>query len=119
MNETKWTPVSERLPAIDSDGYSDKVLVCYQNFNGIDICEYRVIDGKGKWYVGDMDDSPEDLGIVVLAWMPLPEPYEPKQPENGSIQCENAKSTTDRTTGDYIRQVAIDALKAIKRRWAG
>lgn len=76
-----WILCSDRLPEIDSDGYSDKVLVCYQNFTGVEICEYRVIDGMGKWYIGDMDDSPEDLGIVVLAWMPLPEPYKEESEE--------------------------------------
>ena len=71
----KWIPCSERLPELDEDGYSDKVLVCFANFTGCEICEYRDCDDCHGWYVGDTDDNPEDIGIHVIAWMPLPEPY--------------------------------------------
>lgn len=71
----KWIPCSERLPELDEDGYSDKVLVCFANFTGCEICEYRDCDDCHGWYVGDTDDNPEDIGIHVVAWMPLPEPY--------------------------------------------
>lgn len=73
--ERRWIPCSERLPELDEDGYSQKVLACYGNCSGCDILEYRATEGIGKWYIGDMDDSPEDIGVMVLAWMPLPEPY--------------------------------------------
>ena len=73
--ESKWIPCSERLPELDEDGYSDKVLVCFANFTGCEICEYRDCDDCHGWYVGDTDDNPEDIGIHVVAWMPLPEPY--------------------------------------------
>lgn len=73
--EQRWIPCSERLPELDEDGYSQKVLACFGNYSGCDILEYRETEGIGKWYIGDMDDSPEDIGVMVLAWMPLPEPY--------------------------------------------
>lgn len=73
--EPHWIPCSERMPELDSDGYSDKVLVCFSNFPGVEICEYRVMNGTGKWYAGDTDDSPEDIGVNVIAWQLLPEPY--------------------------------------------
>ena len=71
----RWIPCSERLPETDEDGYSDKLLVCFSNFTGHEICEYRIIDGIGKWYIGDSDECPDDIEVKVIAWMPLPEPY--------------------------------------------
>ena len=73
--EPKWIPCSERLPDIDEDGYTDKVLVSFDHYSGVEICEYRITDGVGRWYAGDTDDSPEDIDLQVTAWMPLPEPY--------------------------------------------
>jgi len=73
--EPHWIPCSERLPEFDEDGYSDKVLVCFSNFTGCETCEYRECDDCHGWYVGDSDDNPEDIGVHVIAWMPLPEPY--------------------------------------------
>ena len=77
--ERKWIPCSERLPELDEDGYSQKVLACFGNFPGCEILEYRATKGIGKWYNGDMDESPEDIGVMVLAWMPLPEKYKGEQ----------------------------------------
>ena len=71
----QWIPCSKRLPDLDEDGYSDKVLVSFSNFTGCEICEYRIVDGKGDWYVGDSEERPAEYGIHVNAWMPLPEPY--------------------------------------------
>ena len=75
----EWIPCRERLPELDEDGYSEKVLTSYENFSGTDICEYRIIDGTGKWYAGDTEESPEDIGLIVNAWMPLPKPYREEQ----------------------------------------
>ena len=69
MRRTRWISVTERLPDLDEEGYSEKVLARYSNFSGVDILEYRKIDGVGKWYVGDSDDSPDDLGVEVSAWI--------------------------------------------------
>ena len=76
QQEPQWIPCSERLPDIDADGYTDKVLVSFDHYSGVEICEYRITDGVGRWYAGDTDDSPEDIDLQVTAWMPLPKRYE-------------------------------------------
>ena len=59
----KWIPVSEKLPK-----YSDSVLVS--------TCDHEIDIGSyfsGIWYInrcGPVEDG------AVLAWIPLPEPYE-------------------------------------------
>ena len=73
MRRTRWISATERLPDLDEEGYSEKVLARYSNFSGVDILEYRKIDGVGKWYVGDSDDSPDDLGVEVSAWISVRE----------------------------------------------
>lgn len=59
--QTRWTPVSERLPkkkmnclVTDSLGKVHKVTF------------YHALDGRGSYFSGC---------YVVRAWMPLPEPY--------------------------------------------
>lgn len=74
-----WVPCSDFLPITDNDGYSGKLLVSFLNWPGVEMCEYRNIDKKGKWYYPNSDDSPEDIGLIVTAWMPLPKRYEPEQ----------------------------------------
>ena len=63
----EWIPCSERLP----DKFVVPVLITLDN-GIIKTANYSEL--SGKWYVGDehivyeMDN--------VIAWMPLPEPYE-------------------------------------------
>ena len=69
-----WIPCSERLPDLDEEGFSEKMLVSFSNFSGLEICEYRETDEEHGWYVGDSAENPEDVGVHVIAWMPLPDP---------------------------------------------
>lgn len=72
--EQRWIPVTQ-LPELDEDGYSKKLLLSFCNFPLPTIGEYRVLDGVGKWYDGDSDESVNAYALKVNAWMPLPEPY--------------------------------------------
>ena len=50
------------------------MLVSFSNFSGLEICEYRETDEEHGWYAGDSAENPEDVGVHVIAWMPLPDP---------------------------------------------
>ena len=75
--QTGWIPVSKRLPED-----FQRVLVTIVNYNGnkiVRVAEYynykgvfQIKENFEKWKVGEKG---------LLAWMPLPEPYEPQESE--------------------------------------
>lgn len=71
LEQTTWIPVSERLPERDVDvlTYHRNGSFDYQYVSWID-------DYSGEWagFIGNLSDE-------VLAWMPLPKPYEPQESE--------------------------------------
>lgn len=80
MFVSSWIPVSERLPEAEY-GESDSVLVCFEDkMQGI-----LYFDG-GNWRypTGEIYISVNHKNgwhNKVVAWMPLPEPYEPQEEE--------------------------------------
>lgn len=59
-----WIPCSERLPTEEEQDINLGVLVTLWNgYKGMDFDWYH----DGRWY---------DWGDRVIAWMPLPKPYE-------------------------------------------
>ena len=68
--EPRWIPVSERLPESDEEYHT-----------------FLVTDNKGKvtlseFYLSISDRKPYWSGMIdVVAWMPLPKPYEPQESE--------------------------------------
>lgn len=68
----EWIPVSERLPEVDKDGYSDYILLSFENYGMPSVGMYwQDKDGNGAFHDGDV----ERTLVSVKAWMPLPEPY--------------------------------------------
>lgn len=67
---SKWIPISERLP--EEEEY---ILLSFANYTGLDIGRYEHDGENDKFYPGDDEETYEHYGLIVNAWMPLPEPY--------------------------------------------
>lgn len=69
LAKLEWIPVTERLPK-----RGELVLVTYKTTNKIHLCKYFDDDSKNSWwsYVDDCCVWNDE----VIAWMPLPKPYE-------------------------------------------
>lgn len=70
LKETQWIPISERLP--EEEEY---ILLSFANYTGLDIGRYEHDGENDKFYPGDDEETYEHYGLIVNAWMPLPEPY--------------------------------------------
>ena len=70
LKETQWIPCSERLP--EEEEY---ILLSFANYTGLDIGRYENDGENDKFYPGDDEETYAHDGLVVNAWMPLPEPY--------------------------------------------
>ena len=71
----EWIPCSERLPEDNEKAeYYDSVIVTLENGRVVDGC-YRNHDKE--WWVNAEDGEPYSINATghVIAWMPLPEPY--------------------------------------------
>ena len=70
LKEPQWVPYSERLP--EEDG---RFLVFLPDRNGTFMCADFL---GGKWYPDDYECTSNH----VIAWMPLPKPYEKEGESN-------------------------------------
>lgn len=73
--EPKWIPVSEGLPKGNIP-----CLITILNSDIIKPCNeiYPIISIYDEYTETWIDDNSEDIPYDVIAWMPLPEPFEPK-----------------------------------------
>mgnify|MGYP000475554830 FL=1 len=70
----KWIPISERLPEEE-----DYILLSFANYTGLDIGRYEHDGENDKFYPGDDEETYAHYGLIVNAWMPLPEPCREEQ----------------------------------------
>ena len=66
--EPHWIPVTERLP-----NRNELVLVTYKTTSKIHLCKYFDDGSENSWW-SYIDDCCA-WNNVILAWMPLPEPF--------------------------------------------
>lgn len=72
----KWIPAeSEVFPDVDDDGMSKYILLSFENFSGLLIGHYTEDEDGGMFHIGDCVQPAHESGLIVSAWMPLPEPY--------------------------------------------
>ena len=91
----KWIPVTERLPKINSDMYSDDLIVCMRRFDDESYYYEKYagyLTSNNIWYTYQ-HDSCSQVGIerhmkhyrktadVIVAWMPMPSLPEPPKEE--------------------------------------
>lgn len=72
----QWIP-AVNTPEVDEDGYSEHILLNFENTSIHEIGRYiEDGDGGGAYYIDD-DVKPclSSYGLFVNAWMPLPERY--------------------------------------------
>lgn len=84
LEQTRWIPVSERLPKV-MDGTngecSDDVLICVEDDEWITISTGfyayypRSKSQQGWWSMWAYGCHKLDSKYKVVAWMPLPDPY--------------------------------------------
>ena len=82
QSEPRWIPCSERLPDIGGHHVSDPCIVyCSNGAYGFAELEENIF-GQVGWNCERDDEYHEPLG-EVLAWMPLPEPYQEEGEKDG------------------------------------
>lgn len=72
----QWIP-AVNTPEVDEEGYSEHILLNFENTSIHEIGRYiEDGDGGGAYYIGDDAKSClSSYGLFVDAWMPLPERY--------------------------------------------
>ena len=80
QNNVKWIPTSEMLPE-EYDSYLVMWRSLTEGFPNrlfYEICEYD--PEEDEW---ERIEQAGEAGAEIVAWMPLPERYEPKEKQDG------------------------------------
>lgn len=76
VEETRWIPCSERLPNPE-----EYILLSFENYTGLDIGRYEKDGENDNFYPEDEEKTYASYGLIVNAWMPLPEPHKEGEDE--------------------------------------
>ncbi len=68
-----WISIDERFP--ENDNY---ILMSFANFSLPQIGRYEEDSEDGAFYLGDELETCVSQNLIVNAWQPLPESYQPK-----------------------------------------
>ena len=74
-----WISVMDgdgEMPKVDEDGYSEELLLSFENADFVCLGQYRVDEEGGAFYAGDDADPLTSIGLIVNAWAPRPKRYE-------------------------------------------
>ena len=93
-----WIPVSERLPEGDSGDYPINMVAL--DTGEVCIGVYRH-DSKDWWTRMNEGETLYSTDHVVVAWMPLPEPYRESEPHK-QTKADEIRSMTDEELADFI-----------------
>ena len=78
----RWIPCEERLPEI-GEGFCSKDVIVALDDGGIAFtCLEATLFGSVCWQIERMNEIEDGKEINVIAWMPLPEPYEGERKDN-------------------------------------
>lgn len=81
INVNEWISVDDELPEVDDDYLVAWIPIGYKGVGGsnkcfVGVCEFE----NGEFYRYPISKAWRD-GIIIYAWMPLPELYEVKEGE--------------------------------------
>ena len=98
----KWIPITEKTPKP-----GQFILVSFENRPFLDIARYEGNEEEGgTFYPGCEDRSYLSYGFFVNAWMSLPEPYRPKDEDNGE-----KPAWKEKVLGDFMKNAVEKPMK--------
>ena len=71
------------VPAEEPPKNSNYILLSFENFTVPLVGRYEEDQDGGAYYAGNDPQSCISEGLIVNAWQPLPEPYQPFEPNLG------------------------------------